>query len=92
MRLHDGPSFHNLTSKHWISEEIKAMILQKNIAFKRYLVTKTATEHKIYKSIRNQVNAKIKRAKSEYTQKCFDEIDSSKKKWDFTNNLLQRKK
>ena len=47
----------------WFTAEIRANIRKKNKLYRKYLVTKRATDYQAYKSLRNWCTKQLKKAK-----------------------------
>lgn len=66
----------------------KCHIQPPRYSFKRYLITKTNTDHFIYTGLRNRVVSELRKAKTNYFSKLIEEANgSSSKLWKHINGL-----
>ena len=74
----------------WITAEIKGLINERDKLKRKAIITKLETDYwSKYKKTRNQVNIKLKNAKTNYySSKISDQKHNPKKAWRSINNLL----
>ena len=74
----------------WITTEIKGLIINERDKLKRKaIITKFETDWSKYKRTGNQVNIKLRNAKTNYySSKIFNQKYNPKKAWRSINNLL----
>lgn len=75
-------------SELWFNSEILNAISQRDSAYKSFLKTKSQEDHKVYASLRNLTQKKIKLAKQTYVKDHIESNSSSiKKLWSSLKNL-----
>ena len=75
----------------WIDQDIQHDIRLRERLYKRFMVSKSQDWLVKYKSVRNQVVAKIRSAKQAFFQKLCSSRNSSKKFWSAIRSLKPRK-
>ena len=76
----------------WITTEIKSLINERDKLKRKAIITKLETDWSKYKITRNQVNIKLRNAKTNYySSKIFNQKYSPKKAWRSINNLLGKR-
>ena len=72
----------------WFSQDIWQLMKKHDFALKRFLVTKTDTDHLIYTGLRNKIVTELCKAKTNYFSKLIEEAKgSSSKLWKHINCL-----
>ena len=82
------------SKKPWVSAELLKLIEKKNFCYKNY-INSPHERHKFekYKKLRNDVTAKLRRAKRHYYFQKFDVIkNNSKDTWKLINTVLGKQK
>ena len=73
----------------WITTGIKGLINERDKLKRKAIITKLETDWLKYKRTRNQVNIKLRNAKTNYySSKIFNQKYNPKKAWRSINNLL----
>ena len=73
----------------WITTGIKCLINEREKLKRKAIITKLETDWSKYKRTRNQVNIKLRNAKTNYySSKIFNQKYNPKKAWRSINNLL----
>ena len=76
----------------WITTEIKGLINERDKLKRKAIITKLETDWSKYKRTRNQVNIKLRNAKTNYySSKIFNQKYNPKKAWRSINNLLGKR-
>ena len=76
----------------WITTEIKSLINERDKLKRKAIITKLETDWSKYKRTRNQVNIKLRNAKTNYySSKIFNQKSNPKKAWRSINNLLGKR-
>ena len=76
----------------WFTKEISELINRKKKAYKRYIKNKAAYRYKIYKTVRDLLNKKIKEAiRTQDTNILLNVKNNPKKFWKFVKNKTKHK-
>lgn len=73
--------------KPWFSRDLKARIVSRDIAYKRYLRTRSDHDFEIFRSHRNKTKTAIRDAKTTYANDLFSRNGSSKEMWNALRSL-----
>ena len=76
----------------WITTEIKSLINERDKLKRKTIITKLETDWSKYKRTRNEVNIKLRIAKTNYySSRIFNQKSNPKKAWRSINNLLGKR-
>ena len=75
----------------WLSDEIREIMRQRELAKKRAQVTGLTVHWDIYRDLRNAVNSDIKDSKRLHYNDRLSQATTSKEKWRVINEILGRK-
>ena len=76
---------------NWIDSELRSLMRTRNYYHKKHQRTHDPVDWEMFKSLRNQVNHQLKRAKADhYTSICKDMSRNAKPTWDHLNSALGR--
>ena len=74
--------------KQWLTKELRGLINEKHRLFNAWKKNPRSEIYNIYKSLRNSVNRKLKRAADDYTKNFFQPLPTSREQWKFIKNRI----
>ena len=74
--------------KQWLTKELRGLINEKHRLFNAWKKNPKSEIYNIYKSLRNSVNRKLKKAADDYTKNFFQQLPTSREQWKFIKNRI----
>ena len=74
--------------KQWLTKELRGLIKEKYRLFNAWKKNPKSEIYNIYKSLRNSVNKKLKKAAGDYTKNFFQQLPTSREQWNFIKNRI----
>ena len=74
--------------KQWLTKELRGLINEKHRLFNAWKKNPKSEIYNIYKSLRNSVNRKLKKAADDYTKNFFQQLPTSREQWNFVKNRI----
>ena len=74
--------------KQWLTKELRGLINEKHRLFNAWNKNPKSEIYNIYKSLRNSVNRKLKKAANDYTKIFFQQLPISREQWKFIKNRI----
>ena len=74
--------------KQWLTKELRGLINEKHRLFNAWKKNPKSEVYNIYKSLRNSVNRKLKKAADDYTKNFFQQLPTSREQWKFIKNRI----
>lgn len=65
----------------WFSDAVSKALVERDLAYKRWKQTKSTSDLKLFKTLRNQVNLKVRQAKKAHYENTLDTNLPSKELW-----------
>ena len=74
--------------KQWLTKELRGLINEKHRLFNAWKKNPKSEIYNIYKSLRNSVNRKLRKAADDYTKNFFQQLPTSREQWKFIKNRI----
>ena len=71
-----------------MTKELRGLINEKHRLFNAWKKNPKSEIYNIYKSLRNSVNRKLKKAADDYTKNFFQQLPTSREQWKFIKNRI----